>query len=65
MSSLDDKIGHARVSTTSQDKTVQTDALHSAGNARIFTDTISSRITARPGLADAIDDTRTGDTLVV
>ncbi|TIH28618.1 recombinase family protein [Subtercola vilae] len=65
MSSRHDHIGYARVSTTSQDTTMQTDALHAAGCARIFTDTISSRVTARPGLIDAIDHTRPGDTLVV
>lgn len=65
MSARHDHVGYARVSTTSQDATMQTDALHAAGCARIFTDTISSRVAARPGLADAIDHTRPGDTLVV
>lgn len=43
---------------------MQTDALRAAGCARIFTDTLSSRVTGRPGLIDAIDHTRPGDTLV-
>ncbi|WP_431030921.1 recombinase family protein [Plantibacter sp. RU18] len=50
MSARHDHVGYARVSTTSQDTTMQTDALHAAGCARIFTDTISSRTTIRPGL---------------
>ena len=40
-------------------------ALSAAGCARIFTDTISSSVTARPGLVDALDHVRPGDTLVI
>jgi len=58
-------VGYARVSTHSQDTTMQQDALTSVGCGRIFTDTISSRAPSRPGLVAALDYLRPGDTLCV
>lgn len=58
-------IGYARVSTNGQDSQLQRDALEAAGCGRIFEDKISSRATARPGLAEALDHLRPTDTLCV
>ena len=59
------RIGYARVSTTDQSLDLQTDALHAAGCARVFTDTVSGAKVDRPGLAAALSTCRAGDTLVV
>jgi len=53
-----DLIGYTRVSTNGQDAQLQRDALKTAGCGRIFEDKISSRATARPGLAEALDHRR-------
>jgi DNA invertase Pin-like site-specific DNA recombinase len=58
-------IGYARVSTDDQKSALQTDALKAAGCERIFEDIASGAKSARPGLEQAIDFMRTGDTLVV
>jgi DNA invertase Pin-like site-specific DNA recombinase len=58
-------IGYARVSTDEQTLHLQEDALKQAGCDRIFTDTISGATTERPGLAEALDFIRPGDTIVV
>lgn len=58
-------IGYARVSTQDQDMGLQFDALKRAGCRRIFQDVASGARTARPGLQDAMDYLRAGDTLVV
>lgn len=58
-------IGYARVSTNGQDSHLQRDALKAAGCGRIFEDKISSRVTARPGLVEALDHLRPTDTLCV
>jgi DNA invertase Pin-like site-specific DNA recombinase len=58
-------IGYARVSTADQRLDLQTDALHAAGCARLFTDTVSGAKVERPGLTAALTDCRPGDTLVV
>src|SRR4051812_46435429 len=58
-------IGYARVSTLDQTLALQQDALNAAGCERIFTDTASGSRTDRPGLADALEHLRQGDTLVV
>jgi DNA invertase Pin-like site-specific DNA recombinase len=58
-------IGYARVSTHDQTLSLQLDALKAAGCEKIFTDTASGSTTERPGLADALDFVRAGDTLVV
>src|SRR4051794_19427912 len=58
-------IGYARVSTQDQTLSLQQDALHQAGCERIFTDTASGAKADRPGLDEAIEYVRSGDTLVV
>jgi DNA invertase Pin-like site-specific DNA recombinase len=58
-------IGYARVSTDEQTLHLQEDALKAAGCDRLFTDTISGSTSERPGLAEALDFIRPGDTIVV
>src|SRR5918998_3720908 len=58
-------IGYARISTLDQTLALQQDALRAAGCERIFTDTASGARTDRPGLADALEHLRPGDTIVV
>jgi DNA invertase Pin-like site-specific DNA recombinase len=58
-------IGYARVSTHEQTLTLQQDALAKAACERVFTDTASGAWTDRPGLDEALDVVRAGDTLVV
>lgn len=58
-------VGYARVSTTDQDTTLQTNALHKAGVVRIFEDVASGAKDDRPGLAAATAFLREGDTLTV
>src|SRR5512143_2057796 len=58
-------VGYARVSTLEQTLALQQDALTQAGCERIFTDTASGSLTDRPGLTEALDFARPGDTLVV
>src|SRR4051812_45596902 len=58
-------IGYARVSTADQSADLQSDALEQAGCSRIFTDTASGALVARPQLDAALDFLREGDTLVV
>ena len=58
-------IGYARVSTQDQTLDLQTDALNRAGCEKIFTDKISGSKSERPGLHDAMNHLRAGDTLVV
>jgi DNA invertase Pin-like site-specific DNA recombinase len=58
-------IGYARVSTHEQTLSLQQDALNQAGCERLFTDTASGAKADRPGLEEAIDFARSGDTLVV
>src|SRR5574339_303818 len=58
-------VGYARVSTADQTLTLQQDALTKAGCERIFTDTASGSRADRPGLDEALDFARPGDTLVV
>ena len=59
------KIGYARVSTADQHLYMQEDALTSAGCEEIFRDIASGAKTARPGLDEALNYLRTGDTIVV
>ena len=59
------QIGYARVSTNDQTLDLQLDTLTKAGCERIFRDTFSGVKADRPGLRDALDHLRTGDTLVV
>ncbi len=59
------QIGYARVSTLEQNLDLQQKALSEAGCERIFSDKISGAKTARPGLQEAVEYVRKGDTLVV
>jgi DNA invertase Pin-like site-specific DNA recombinase len=59
------KIGYARVSTGLQNLDLQEDSLKSEGCQKIFTDKISGSKSKRPGLENAIDFAREGDTIVV
>ena len=58
-------IGYARVSTQDQTLDLQTDALKAAGCEKLFTDTTSGAKSERPGLQEAMNHLRAGDTLVV
>jgi DNA invertase Pin-like site-specific DNA recombinase len=58
-------IGYARVSTVDQTLALQQDALTKAGCEKICTDTASGSVAERPGLAEALNFARSGDTLVV
>lgn len=58
-------VGYSRISTPDQNLDSQTDALTQAGCEKIFSDTASGAKTERPGLNEAINFMRDGDTLVV
>src|SRR5215203_4626899 len=58
-------IGYARISTTDQTLALQQDALTAAGCDKIFIETASGSRNDRPGLTEALDFVRSGDTLVV
>ena len=58
-------IGYARVSTGDQRLDLQREALIRIGCEKVFEDTVSGRITERPGLLQALDQLRSGDTFVV
>ena len=58
-------LGYARVSTTAQDPALQHDALTAAGCYRVWTDTASGALTARPALGDVLERLGPGDVLVV
>jgi len=59
------KVGYARVSTLDQDLALQLDALKQAGCQKIHRDKLSGAKAERPGLQEALDYMREGDTLVV
>lgn len=59
------KIGYARVSTHEQNLDLQYDALSKVECFRTFTDTMSGAKAERPGLSEALNYLREGDTLVV
>lgn len=59
------KVGYARVSTADQNLDLQRDALSKAGCERLFEDQASGSRADRPGLVEAIEFARKGDTLVV
>lgn len=59
------RIGYARVSTVDQNLDLQNDALSATGCGRIFSDTASGAKAQRPGLAEALQHCRRGDTLIV
>ena len=58
-------VGYARVSTGSQRLDMQLDALTASGCTRVYTDTASGALSARPGLDQALAELDEGDTLVV
>ena len=58
-------IGYARVSTQDQNLDLQRQALQDAGCERIFEETASGKSADRPGLKQALEFARAGDTLVV
>ena len=58
-------IGYARISTHTQDLSLQLDALRKAGCERIYEDTLSGTRADRPELSHALDALRPDDTLVV
>lgn len=47
-------VGYARVSTTSQHLDMQLDALKASGCTRVYADTASGALSARPGLDQAL-----------
>ncbi len=58
-------IGYARVSTLEQNLDLQQDALKQAGCERLYLDKLSGALSQRPGLEQAKEVLREGDTLVV
>jgi len=58
-------VGYARVSTPEQTLAPQLDALRATGCETVFEDCVSGAKTERPGLSEALDYLRAGDTLVV
>ena len=58
-------IGYERVSTDDQNLALQNDALQGAGCDKIFSDKMSGVKADRPGLQQALNYVRPGDTLVV
>jgi len=58
-------IGYARVSTDDQMLDLQRDALQAAGCERIYEDKAGGAKADRPGLKEALNQLRHGDTLVV
>jgi DNA invertase Pin-like site-specific DNA recombinase len=58
-------VGYARVSTYEQNLDLQNDALKNAGCEKVFMDQISGVASARPGMEEALNYVREGDTLVV
>jgi len=59
------KVGYARISTLSQDRALQIDALTKAGCDKIFEETASGTKADRPVLAEALAFARSGDQFVV
>jgi DNA invertase Pin-like site-specific DNA recombinase len=62
---MNENVGYTRVSTGEQKMDLQLDALEEAGCTKVFTDKLSGAKDNRPGLQDAIEYARSGDTLVV
>lgn len=58
-------VGYARVSTGNQRLDMQLDALKASGCTRVYNDTASGALSARPGLDQALTELDEGDTLVV
>src|ERR1700739_116489 len=58
-------VGYARISQDTQSIDLQTDALMAAGCEKIFTDTMSGSRSDRPGLKQALEFVRPGDSICV
>ena len=65
MTRTGDILGYARVSTSEQNTSAQTERLKDAGAIRVFEDVISGKKFDRPGLVSLIDFARPGDSLCV
>jgi DNA invertase Pin-like site-specific DNA recombinase len=65
MTRTGDILGYARVSTSEQNTSAQTERLKDAGALRVFEDVISGKKFGRPGLASLINFARPGDSLCV
>ena len=65
MTRTGDILGYARVSTSDQDLSGQTDRLFEYGAVRVFEDVISGKTFTRPGLSDLLNQSRPNDTLAV
>jgi DNA invertase Pin-like site-specific DNA recombinase len=59
------QLGYARVSTLEQDEALQRDALTAAGCDRLFVEKASGALEHRPALDAMLEQTRSGDTVVV
>lgn len=59
------KIGYARVSTRAQITDSQIDELTAYGCEKIFTDTVTGKLAARPELDEALAYLRAGDVFVI
>src|SRR5664279_3982873 len=57
--------GYLRVSTAEQHADAQIDALTAAGCQKLFTDHASGTLAHRPGLDDALNYLRPGDTVII
>jgi len=58
-------IGYSRTSTLDQNLDLQKDILKESGGNKIYEDQISGLRAERPGLAQALEQLREGDTFVV
>lgn len=65
MARTGDILGYARVSTSEQNTSPQSERLKEAGAIRVFEDVISGKQFERAGLTELIDHARPGDTLCV
>jgi DNA invertase Pin-like site-specific DNA recombinase len=59
------RVGYARISTGEQNLDLQLDALHKAGCEAVYQDEMAGAKAERPGLSEALNFVRPGDTLVV
>ena len=65
MARTGDVLGYARVSTSEQSTSAQTERLKEAGAIRVFQDVISGKQFERPGLTELMDYARSGDSLCI